>query len=58
MTSDVETVRTDTPVSELVALMTDRGLRTLPVIDEDGRLAGIITRTELIAVLHQALVGT
>jgi CBS domain-containing membrane protein len=58
MTSDVETVRTDTPVSELVALMTDRGLRTLPVIDEDGRLAGIITRTELIAVLHQALVET
>jgi CBS domain-containing membrane protein len=56
MTSQVETVRTDTPVSELVALMTDRGLRNLPVIDENGRLAGIITRTELIAVLHQALV--
>jgi CBS domain-containing membrane protein len=56
MTSEVETVRTDTPVSELVALMTDRGLRNLPVLDDDGRLAGIITRTELIAVLNQALV--
>ncbi len=56
MTSPVTTVRTDTPVSELVALMTDLGLRHLPVVDEDGRLAGIITRTELIAVLHQALV--
>ena len=56
MTSPVTTVRTDTPVSEVVALMTDLGLRHLPVVDEDGRLAGIITRTELIAVLHQALV--
>jgi CBS domain-containing membrane protein len=58
MSSPVTTVRTDTPVSELVALMTDLGLRHLPVVDEDGRLAGIITRTELIAVLHQALVET
>jgi CBS domain-containing membrane protein len=56
MTSPVTTVRTDTPVSELVALMTDLGLRHLPVVDEQDRLAGIITRTELIAVLHQALV--
>jgi len=56
MTSPVTTVRTGTPVSELVALMTDLGLRHLPVVDEEDRLAGIITRTELIAVLHQALV--
>ena len=38
--------------------MTDRGLRNLPVVDGDGRLVGIITRTELIAVLHRALVGS
>lgn len=56
MTSPVTTVTVDTPVSELVGLMTDLGLRHLPVVDADGRMAGIITRTELIAVLHQALV--
>lgn len=58
MTTPVTTVRTDTPISELVALMTDLGLRHLPVVDEQDRLAGIITRTELIAVLHRALVGS
>ena len=58
MTTPVTTVSEDTPVAELVELMTDRGLRNLPVVDGDGRLVGIITRTELIAVLHRALVGS
>jgi CBS domain-containing membrane protein len=56
MTAPVTTVPADTPVSRLVALMTDSGLRHLPVVDDDGRLAGIVTRTELITVLNQALV--
>lgn len=58
MTTPVTTVGADTPVAELVELMTDRGLRNLPVVDDAGRLVGIITRTELIAVLHRALVGS
>ncbi|SEP05930.1 HPP family protein [Trujillonella endophytica] len=58
MTTPVTTVDADTPVAELVELMTDRGLRNLPVVDGDGRLVGIITRTELIAVLHRALIGS
>jgi CBS domain-containing membrane protein len=58
MTTPVATVSEDTPVSDLVELMTDRGLRNLPVVDRDGRLVGIITRTELVAVLHRALVGS
>ena len=58
MTAPVTTVRQDTPVAQLVELMSDRGLRHLPVVDDGGRLVGIITRTELIAVLHRALVGS
>ncbi|MGY1602574.1 HPP family protein [Geodermatophilus sp. SYSU D00815] len=58
MTSPVTTVGVDTPVARLVALMTDSGLRHLPVVDDDGRLVGIVTRTELIAVLNRALVGS
>ncbi|WP_336028899.1 HPP family protein [Geodermatophilus sp. FMUSA9-8] len=58
MSSPVTTVGEDTPVSELVALMADRGLRHLPVVDGTGRLAGIVTRSELVAVLHRALVGS
>ncbi len=58
MSSPVTTVGVDTPVSELVGLMADRGLRHLPVVDDAGRLAGIVTRAELVAVLHRALVGS
>jgi CBS domain-containing membrane protein len=58
MTSPVTTVDVDTPVARLVSLMTDRGLRNLPVVDGEERLVGLVTRTELIAVLNQALVGS
>jgi CBS domain-containing membrane protein len=58
MSSPVTTVGVDTHVSELVGLMADRGLRHLPVVDDAGRLAGIVTRAELVAVLHRALVGS
>jgi CBS domain-containing membrane protein len=58
MSSPVTTVDVDTPVARLVALMTDLGLRHLPVVDDGGRLVGIVTRSELIAVLNQALIGT
>ncbi len=56
MTRRVTTVREDTPVVRLVALMTDLGYRHVPVVDGDERLVGIVTRRELIAALHRALV--
>jgi CBS domain-containing membrane protein len=56
MTSPVRTIRGSAPVAELVALMSGEGLRHIPVVDQDGRLQGIVSRTELIAVLHRALV--
>nr|WP_239523403.1 HPP family protein [Geodermatophilus normandii] len=58
MSSPVTGVGVETPVSELVGLMADRGLRHLPVVDGEDRLAGIVTRAELVAVLHRALVGS
>ena len=57
MSRPVTTVDADTPVAQLVALMTDSGLRYIPVVDDTGRLVGVISRTELIEVLHQALLG-
>jgi CBS domain-containing membrane protein len=57
MTTDVVTLVETAPVAELVALMTDEGFRHLPVVDADGRLVGIVTRGELLAVLHRALLG-
>jgi CBS domain-containing membrane protein len=57
MTTDVVTLRADAPVAELVSLMTELGYRHVPVVDEEDRMVGIVTRTELIEVLNRALLG-
>jgi CBS domain-containing membrane protein len=57
MTTDVVTLRADAPVAELVSLMTELGYRHVPVVDEQDRMVGIVTRTELIEVLNRALLG-
>ncbi|UMG92934.1 HPP family protein [Nocardioides sp. TF02-7] len=57
MVGDVTTIPAATPVAELVPLMTRDGYKDVPVVDAEGRLAGIITRGDLIAVLHRALVS-
>jgi len=57
MRTDVTTIATDTPVADLVLVMTTEGYKNVPVVDEQGRLVGMITRGELIAVLHRALLG-
>lgn len=58
MRTEVTTIREDTPVAELVPAMTTEGYKNVPVVDGDDRLVGMITRGELIAVLHRALLGT
>lgn len=47
MRSGVTTVRPDTPVADLVALLMQRGYRSLPVVDERRKLLGIITDGDL-----------
>lgn len=58
MRTDVTTIREDTPVAELIPAMTTEGYKNVPVVDAEGRLVGMITRGELIAVLHRALLGS
>jgi CBS domain-containing protein len=48
MTSPAVTVTADRPVPEAARLMTDEGLKRLPVVDADGTLIGILTRTDLV----------
>lgn len=57
MRTEVTTIAQDTPVADLVPMMTTEGYKNVPVVDAEGRLAGMITRGELIAVLHRALLG-
>ena len=52
MTSPVIVVGPDTTVEEAMAMMTDRRIRHIPVVDE-GRLAGMISIGDLVRVQSQ-----
>ncbi len=48
MTRDVITVAPTTPIKEAICLMLDHHISGLPVIDENGCLAGIVTEGDLL----------
>jgi CBS domain-containing protein len=50
MTKPAVTVHEDTPVAEAARLMQSRKVKRLPVVDGNGRLRGIITRTDVLSV--------
>jgi CBS domain-containing membrane protein len=52
MQRNVPTVREDTHIVELVPLMVDTGRRHIPVVDEKGKLSGIISQSDLVAALY------
>ncbi len=47
MSSPVITVKVKATVTEAAGIMSDYGVRKLPVVDESGELAGVITSLEL-----------
>jgi magnesium transporter len=53
MYTDIITVRVDTDQEVAARLLTDRNLLALPVLDLDGRLAGIITADDVHDVLEE-----
>jgi len=52
MTSEVQFVRPQTLVTDLVPAMADRGLHHLPVADDNDKLVGMVTQSDLIAALY------
>lgn len=48
MTPDVITVTPQTPVLELARLLADHKINGAPVIDDNGRLVGVVTQSDLI----------
>jgi CBS domain-containing protein len=50
MTSPAVTVTAEDTVEHAAALMHDRGLKRLPVVDQAGRLVGIISPVDVLAV--------
>ncbi|ABY35679.1 MAG TPA: CBS domain-containing protein [Chloroflexus aurantiacus] len=51
MTSPVLTVNPDTPIISAVELMIERRIKRLPVVDEEGRLVGMVGRAALLGAL-------
>jgi CBS domain-containing protein len=49
MTKDVITVKPDTTVEELARLLTENRISGVPVVDDDGKLTGIVTENDLIS---------
>ncbi len=55
MTRQVRVVSEQRPALELVPLFTEDGHHHIPVIDEERRLVGIITQSDLVRALHRAV---
>ena len=48
MTKNVTTVKPDMAVKDLAGLMTEKGIGGAPVVDDNGRLIGMVTESDLI----------
>ena len=53
MTSEFIYVRTETKLTRVLQLMVDHRLRSMPVIEGDQRLAGIISREDVMRALQR-----
>ena len=51
MTSDPDTVDPDTSVRDAARIIHESGHNRLPVVDEDGRLVGVVTRVDVLGAL-------
>ena len=51
MTNDVETVTPGTLVEDAADVMLEREIGSVVVVDDDGELEGILTRTDFVAIV-------
>jgi len=57
MSTDVQTVRPGTPAHEAASLMLELRIGSLPVVNDEEELVGVITETDFLQVARQALEG-
>lgn len=53
MTSPVNTISPDASIEDLATLMISNRSNPLPVVDESGRMIGIVSRTDVLAVFEE-----
>jgi len=54
MTAQVQTVRTTDAIAALVPVFSDGGRHHVPVVDDNGRLVGMLTQSDLISALYRS----
>jgi len=54
MSTKVVAVGTDEPIATLVPMMSNGGLHHIPVVDERGMFAGIVSQSDLLAALFES----
>jgi CBS domain-containing membrane protein len=52
MTDKVKTANENQPIVELLPLISEHGLRHIPVIDEDRKLVGMLTQADMVNALY------
>lgn len=57
MTKDVITVTPDTPIENAARLMAENKIGGLPVVDEDHRVVGMITETDIFETFVEMAAG-
>jgi CBS domain-containing protein len=55
MTPDPFTVKRETPLSVAVARIVSKRINCLPVLDDEGRVCGIVTSTDLLKAYQKLL---
>ena len=58
MTPDPTTIRADASLAEAVSRMLEGRFGCLPIVDDNGRLGGILTETDLLQALATVLWST
>jgi len=54
MTTTVVVLAPDTPITEAAAIMRERGVNRIPIVDADGGLVGIVARDDIVAAVAGA----
>jgi CBS domain-containing protein len=50
MTRQVATVAPETPVKEVARELVERGISGMPVVDDDGRVVGVVSEADVLAI--------
>jgi CBS domain-containing protein len=56
MTSRPKTIIEETPIESAIAMMRSGGFRRLPVVDQAGKLVGIVTLDDILALFAEEFV--